>query len=161
PDSIHPETQQPYIWVNSSLLDIIPEDLPRLPEDIEQRIEKALEPFGYISKPTKESDRIESVSSDMNGGDADFDTLHGKLNAAALKSMSKWVPDLNLFRCRRRSGPHASYEAVATWRPSTTGQAPEVRKLNLKISPLGIVDFGDNRGYSPLDLVMAARACGL
>jgi AAA domain len=36
-----------------------------------------------------------------------------------------------------------------------------VRKLNLKISPLGIKDFGDSRGYSPLDLVMVARACSL
>src|SRR5262249_4226273 len=82
-------------------------------------------------------------------------------NAVALKNLPKWVPDLNLFRWRRRRGQHASYEAVATWRPSRTGRVSEERKLNLKISPLGIVDFGDGRGYSPLDLVMAAKECSL
>ena len=29
----------------------------------------------------------------------------------------------------------------------------------MKISGKGIVDFGDGRKYTPIDLVMAARAC--
>src|SRR5262249_5241741 len=162
PDTIHPDTQRPYIWVTGSLLDIAPEqDLPRLPEDIEQRIEKALEPFGYVSETRKEPDQNGIMPNDTNGANTDFDTLHGELNAVALKNLPKWVPELNLFRWRRRRGQHASYEAVATWRPSRTGRVPEERKLNLKISPLGIVDFGDGRGYSPLDLVMAAKECNL
>jgi hypothetical protein len=37
----------------------------------------------------------------------------------------------------------------------------EERRTNLKISSKGIVDFGTGRGYSPLDLVMASRACTL
>ena len=63
-----------------------------------------------------------------------------------------------LYRCRRtRKG----YEAVPTWRPSTTGRELEKRHLNLKIVPEGIRDFGADQGYTPLDLVMAACGCDL
>jgi len=54
---------------------------------------------------------------------------------------------------------HRSYEAVATWRASSEGRALEQRKLNLKISGLGIKDFGTDEGFSPIDLVMRAKAC--
>ena len=50
---------------------------------------------------------------------------------------------------------------MAQWRQSTTGRPLEKRALNLKISSVGIKDFGDSRGYSPLDLVIAARATSL
>jgi hypothetical protein len=51
---------------------------------------------------------------------------------------------------------------VAQWRPSTThGTDLDKRDRNLKICSSGIRDFGDNRGYTPIDLVMAAKACGL
>ena len=57
-------------------------------------------------------------------------------------------------------GRFASYEAVATWRDSTTGRPKEDRKLNLQISGAkGIIDFGTMQGYSPINLVMAARPC--
>jgi hypothetical protein len=52
-----------------------------------------------------------------------------------------------------------NYEAIAIWRDSKNPL--EQRKTNLKISPKGIVDFGTDKGYSPLDLVMAARNCDL
>src|SRR5262245_18676155 len=65
---------------------------------------------------------------------------------------------LNLYSCRRGRG-FQNYEAIAIWRPS---QNPlEERRANLKISSKGIVDFGTGKGYSPLDLVMAARLCTL
>jgi hypothetical protein len=67
------------------------------------------------------------------------------------------VPQLNIYKLRRR-GQTPSYEGVAQWRQSTTGRPLEERALNLKISGVGIKDFGDGRGYSPLDLVVAARA---
>ena len=63
-----------------------------------------------------------------------------------------------LYRCRRTQ---KGYEAVPTWRPSTTGRELEKRHLNLKIVPEGIRDFGADQGYTPLDLVMAACDCDL
>ena len=68
---------------------------------------------------------------------------------------------MDLFKCRRRVGRYANYEAVATWRESTEGRPKEQRDPNLRISSLGIKDFGDGRGYTALDLVMAARGCSL
>ena len=68
------------------------------------------------------------------------------------------MPALGLYRCRRAK---RGFEAVPTWRPSTTGRPPEKRHLNLKIVPEGIRDFGADQGYTPLDLTMAALACDL
>ena len=68
------------------------------------------------------------------------------------------MPALMLYRCRRTQ---KGYEAVPTWRPSTTGRELEKRHLNLKIVPEGIRDFGADQGYTPLDLVMAACDCDL
>lgn len=80
--------------------------------------------------------------------------LNKRLNAAALADLDAWVPELDLYKCQKaRSG----YEAVATWRPSSTGQPDEKRKRNLSIQPNGIQDFGAAQNYSPLDLIMCAR----
>ena len=70
------------------------------------------------------------------------------------------MPALALYRCRPARG---GYEAVPIWRPSTTRptEAPEKRHLNLKIVPKGIRDFGADKGYTPLDLVMVACECDL
>ena len=84
-----------------------------------------------------------------------------KLNQVAIHDLAKWVPQLNIYKLRRRVGRVANYEGVAQWRESSTGRPLEERASNLKISGTGIRDFGDGRGYSSLDLVMAARACGL
>jgi hypothetical protein len=52
----------------------------------------------------------------------------------------------------------AAYKAVATWRPSSSGRPESKRATNLTIRYDGIKDCGDNKGYTPLDLIMAA--CG-
>lgn len=81
-------------------------------------------------------------------------SIYNRLNAAALADLDAWVPELDLYRCQKaRNG----YEAVATWRASTTGRADEKRKRNLSIQPNGIEDFGAATKYSPLDLVMCAK----
>jgi hypothetical protein len=148
PPTIHANTGQPYTWTGSkTLLDCEPKDLPQLPKDIASRISAALKPFGYRPDPPF---RV------IDGGG---DSPHRQLNNLALANLAPWVPALNLCRCRpTRSG----YEAVATWRPSSTGQETSKRKLNLKISSQGICDFGDGpKGYTAIDLVMAADGCDL
>lgn len=51
PPSIHPDTHQPYKWLSEdNLLDIDAKDLPRLPEDIIQQIDRVM---GYDHTPQR------------------------------------------------------------------------------------------------------------
>jgi AAA domain/Bifunctional DNA primase/polymerase, N-terminal len=152
PPTIHPDTGRAYTWTSEFDLYNVPvTELPALPDDYVTLIEAVLRPLGYEPEPEK------PVSG--NGHDADADNPFQELNTLALKNLPLWVPDLQLYGCRRCCGRYASYEAVATWRPSSTGRPVEQRKHNLKIIGRGIKDFGTNQGYSPIDLVMRARGC--
>jgi hypothetical protein len=154
PPTIHPDTGAPYRWSGSeSLEDLQPHELPTLPADIAERITAALLPLGYRPEPPPHEH-----NSGGNSGDGDSDNPHRQLNDEALANLDAWVPALMLYRCRRTQ---KGYEAVPTWRPSTTGRELEKRHLNLKIVPEGIRDFGADQGYTPLNLVMAACDCDL
>jgi hypothetical protein len=155
PPSIHPDTHQEYRWTGTKTLDDIKEanELPFLFTDIFETIEKVLANFGWKPEPERPA---------SNGADhkqADSDTLFRALNEMALGHLAQWVPSLGLFKFRRRVGRYDNYEAVAAWRPSTKGRPLQERSPNLRISSLGIRDFGDGRTYTPIDLVMAAKAC--
>jgi hypothetical protein len=162
PPSIHPDTNESYRWTNGkSLYDTSLSELPLLPRGYRERILA----LGYSPKrsapeatETFDPETGEIIGEVENGF---TDNPCAELNQLALKNLAAWVPDLGLYKCRRRNGRYPSYEAVATWRESTTGKPLEERSLNLKIIGRGIKDFGDDRGYSPLDLVMAARSCSL
>src|SRR5262245_25504877 len=159
PPSIHMDTGEPYRYHNGrSLTDTPKTELPPLPRDFRERILA----LGYLAPGVKDAKPQQQTEEPRHQEAADDEGPFQALNRLALKDLVAWVPALDLYRCHRRPGPHASYEAVATWRPSTTGNPPEKRKLNLKISGKhGIKDFGDGRGYSPIDLAMAARPCSL
>jgi hypothetical protein len=155
PPSIHPGTKRPYAWdTEHTLYGIKPSDLPRLPENYIELIESILRPLGYEPEPGKP---------EGNGhDDAAEDNPFRELNRVAIKNLIKWVPDLGLYGCKRRSGATPSYEAVASWRQSSTpGRTLEQRERNLKISGLGIKDFGNGDTFSSLDLVMRAKNCSL
>lgn len=77
-----------------------------------------------------------------------------ELNDHALGRLASWIPSLNLARMMPFSG---GYKAVASWRPSSTGRPIEKRNRNLSIVSEGIVDFGADQTYTPLDLVIAAK----
>jgi Bifunctional DNA primase/polymerase, N-terminal len=158
PPSIHPVTQKPYEWVGEGfeLLDVEPaRDLTHVPADFEKLLEEALRPFGYKDEPERST-----AGSDKAG--TDDQAPHRQLNDLARANLQRWVPELGLKKHRRKRGPHLAYEAVATWRPSTQGHTLEERAYNLSItSKSGITDFGVDRHYTPLDLVMAARALNL
>src|SRR5262245_11064127 len=145
PPTLHPDTGQPYRWLTPDTLeDVSPHELPVLPPDIAIAITQVLEPFGYQPEPQRES--------------GDSDSPHRRLNDEALARLGDWVPMLGLYKMRRSA---RGYEAVAVWRPSSTGRANQARNRNLKISPAGIRDFGADTGYTALDLVMAALGCDL
>jgi hypothetical protein len=155
PPSIHPDTKEPYRWTNGhSLYDTPLSELPLLPKDYRERIER----LGYTSKKSKPTEEtIDPETGEIKDVAADD---WRALNNAALKNLAAWVPNLNLYKCRRRVGRYPNYEAVANWRESTTGKTLEERTPNLKISSTGIKDFGNDQGYTAIDLVMAARGIG-
>lgn len=149
PPTIHPDTGQPYYWSGDfGLSEIDPADLPELPADAHERIAAALGAVGY----TTDMERA-PIAAKQAIGDDDKSPFR-VLNEFALANLDAWIPALNLTRCRRTG---AGFEAVACWRPSNSGKPIDRRKLNLKISPSGIVDFGDGpKGYTAIDLVVAA-----
>ena len=153
PPSMHPDTGSPYIWLGeSTLLEMSPNALPEGPADIIERIDAALIPFGYAPL---------AAAMAGNGHDRDpraDETEHRRINNEALANLPKWVLKLRLYRCRRRG---RGYDAVATWRASSSGKADKDRNLNLCVHPDGIRDFGNGDKYTPLDLVKAAPDCDL
>src|SRR5262245_3259898 len=118
-------------------------------------IAEALKEFGYEAEP-------EPAERTANGDGRNIDSPYAELNQAALTRLPLWVQELPIHRLRRKQGRYAAYEGVAQWRESTTpGRTLEQRDPNLSIVSSGIKDFGDDRGYTPLDLVMAAKGCDL
>ena len=147
PPTVHPDTKAPYRWTGSrSLNSLKPSELPKLPADIVDRISAALVGFGHINEEPAEP---------VLAGE---ETPHRQLNDAAMANFTAWVPVLPLHRLRAARG---GYEAAPTWRPSSSGLSDDERALNLKIHPRGIKDFGADKGYTPLDLVMVALDCDL
>jgi hypothetical protein len=155
PPSIHADTGLPYKWTNGhSLYDTPIEQLRLLPRDYRERILG----LGFKSgRPKREHSPEQLRTGDQGEPEGPF----AELNQLALQSLDKWVPQLDIYKLHRVGRRYASYEGVAQWRTGTTGKTLEQRSLNLKISSKGIKDFGDNRGYSAIDLVMAARTCEL
>jgi bifunctional DNA primase/polymerase-like protein len=146
PPTIHPDLKAPYRWGNGATpLNTELSAMASLREDWEARVEEILGRRGYQPEPpAAETPHDES-------------SPFQQINALALDNLPEWVPALELYKCHRGRG-YVNYEAVALWRSSTEGNPPEKRKPNLKISTKGIKDFGTGKGYSPLDLIMAARA---
>jgi len=150
PPTLHPDTGRPYVWLTDDTIENThPHDLPELPDDIGDRIAAALEPFGYaptyVARPA---------------GEGYGNSIWREINTLALSRLDDWVPALELAKCKRNA--RGGYVAIPHWRRSNRGRPLMERSPNLKISPDGIKDFHDgDRGYTPIDLVMAAMGCGL
>jgi hypothetical protein len=144
PPSVHPQGPV-YLWLAGP----VPiADLPILTEEALTAVEETFEALGWNRqhepRPTPER---RSVSVD----DANYWT---EIKQAAMADFAAWVPQLGLYKLRpARRG----YEAVATWRESKGNRPLDDRKRNLSIQPEGIKDFGDERTYTPIDLVMQAQ----
>lgn len=148
PPSIHPGTLQPYVWTAGP---VRADALPVFDEDDLAALEETLEQCGWVRGGRSRPDRPVRAASEH-----DPDSIWSETKAAALAHLDKWVPALNLYGCRPARG---GYEAVATWRASSSGRPIPERKLNLSIQRDGIKDFGTNETYSAIDLVMAAQDC--
>jgi hypothetical protein len=132
PPSLHPDTNKPYTWITPlGLEDVTPEHLPLLPEDIAERIEEALTPFGYHRPAPKREYDYDSCDEAHDAAMADFD---------------RWVPHLGIPYFR---APNGKYRAVATWRGGDN--------YNVSFDSRGIRDFAAEVGHSPHDVVALAR----
>lgn len=136
-----------YRWLSGP---VAAADLPEFTAEDLERLEDTLRHLGW----DPEAVRVRKAPP----VDVEEDEYFTETKARALASLDAWVPGLDLYGCRpARSG----YEAVATWRPSSTGRPLVQRKRNLSIQPNGIQDFGTGQGYSAIDLVMHARTCDM
>jgi hypothetical protein len=155
PPSVHPEGPT-YIWTAGP---VSAADLPLFGEDELERLEDTLRHLGWDpdaqrkspSNPEGVRRNVAFTPSEEIGGD-----MWSEAKAKALSNLDAWVPELQLYNARQARG---GYEAVATWRESSTGQALANRKRNLSIQVNGIKDFGTNETYSAIDLVMVAQGC--
>lgn len=144
PPSIHP-TGVAYQWLTDQTLETVrPEDLPALMPDQIDRLVDTLDALADASPAPRSSSH----------GSHD-ETHWNALNRAALDRLDDWVPLLNLPKLARK---HDRWEAVAAWRPSSTGRPLMQRKANLSIHRDGIKDFGTDQTYSALDLLMASQS---
>jgi hypothetical protein len=149
PPTVHPDTGLAYVWCGEAALDEVdPQHLPEFTAEDLARLKDALRPFGYRDSPPPKK---------MNGASIDYDDSHpySIMNGRALSNLDAWVPKLRLQGCKRNG---SGYRAIADWRPSNSGKPPEKRNLNLSFSPQGIRDFGADKGYSPIDLLVACNA---
>jgi hypothetical protein len=142
PPTIHPETGKPYEYLSRfSFPDATLQSLPMLPDGWFDTMD-ALFPDSARLRAEREHER--SVTNP--------DSVYGQLNRKALENLDLWVPTIVQGATKQGN----TYRAPAYLVRSGSGGDP----TSLKLSPEGICDFGDeNRGYTPLDLVMAAYGC--
>lgn len=159
PPTIHPETGKPYAWITPDTLEST--DISELPEfsgDDFDAVDKALKAIGLTRKAPRRvsGNEYERPSATTH----DLEKPFGRsLNDRAMEpsAMDQWWPSLDLPKSKQRG--LGAWEAVPWWRASGSGRALHDRNPNLKASPGGIVDFGADRSYTPIDVVMAARDC--
>jgi hypothetical protein len=147
PPSIHPDTDQPYTYISRGTLeDTNIADLVELNEDDLERFYDTLDHLGAT-----EAKAVDHAPINLAGEK----TPHRALNDLAYANLEKWVPKLGLHNLKAKPG--GGYSAVAAWRPSGTGRPLRERANNLSIDPKGSYDFGKSKGYTAINLVMAAR----
>jgi hypothetical protein len=148
PPSGHPSGCS-YIWISESSLAEINsiEELPALPADFMDQVERVLAPYQTVEDKKYQAKKIAPQE-----GTKEIDTelsisagYYKDLNRLALNDLQAWVPRLIPTAIVHNVG----YRCIATWR--------KAENHNVGIHPDGIRDHGGNYGMTPLDLVMYAR----
>lgn len=158
PPTIHPETQRPYEWLGAALTNTDIRELDEFGQADLARLEAAFAAIGLTRQAPRRAN-LKDYDRPEPGG-ADLEKPFGRsLNDRALRpsAMDRWWPALDMPKTRQRGV--GAWEAVAFWRSSGSGRAVQDRNPNLRSVPNGIVDFGSDRAYTPIDVVMAARDC--
>ncbi len=159
PPTLHKDTGEPYRWITPATLCNTPLDtLPTFTSTHVAAMEAILRAHGWEApgraQAYSEAFPTPATPARATAGDSDAAALFRGVNDLALANLAAWVPKLGLQRCYRAGG---GFKAVAEWRASGSGRPLHARAPNLSFTPQGIRDFGDGRGYSPIDVVMAAH----
>jgi hypothetical protein len=120
-------------------------------------LEEMLASLGWVPKAlrkTTSATRLAMGNPIAEQHQSDTDDIWSETKIAALANLEAWVHDLDVYDLRPARG---GYEAVATWRASSTGQPIAARKRNLSIQANGVKDFGVGWTGSAIDLVMEAQ----
>ena len=159
PPTVHPDTDKPYQWLtDETLTDTSIDELPELTGDHVKRLDSELGKLGL----TRKAPRRARITDYERPGVSDHDlevSVWRSLNNRALEpsAIDQWWPALDMPKTRQRGV--GAWEAVPFWRPSGSGRPIGDRNPNLRAVPSGIVDFGADRSYTPINVVMAARDC--
>lgn len=159
PPTIHPGTGRPYQWITPDTLEDV--EIDDLPEFTGADLEALDRELGTVGLTRQAPRRVQHGDYERPAAtDHDLEKPFGRsLNDRAMEpaAIDQWWPALQMPKTRQRG--HGAWEAVAWWRASGSGRMPADRNPNLKAVPGGIVDFGADRSYTPIDVVMAARDC--
>ena len=159
PPTIHPTTNKPYHWLSDDTLENT--NISELPELTGEDISKLDEEFAKLGLSRKAPRRAKTNDYERaRVTDHDLEKPLGRsVNDRALEpdAIDEWWPKLDMPKTRQRG--RGSWEAVPFWRVSSSGRLISERNPNLKIVPNGIVDFGADRSYTPIDVIISARDC--
>jgi len=148
PPTIHP-TGLHYTWITEDTLDSILSvaELPTLPDDFLQQVEKVLAPY-QTDNDKKHQKRTVAPKEDDGHINTDLSIqaeYFRDLNSAALARLDDWVPKI----IPTAKADHDGFRCVATWR--------NCKNPNVGIHPHGIRDWGGGYGMTAVDLVMYAN----
>ena len=147
PPTIHPAGCT-YVWITLDTLDSIQGalDLPVLPNDFLEQVEKVLAPFQTPDDTKYQRKKLAPIEDEkpISTGSVQQEYFR-ELNQEAMAHLDLWVPKIIPTARRDKDG----WRCIATWR--------RVTAHNVGINPKGIRDFGGDYGMTPLDLVMYAN----
>jgi hypothetical protein len=139
---IHPETGEPYRWLDQSPLDVPLSELPPIDEPTVREIiaeaEKLLRDAGAVDIRLRE----EKPRRERRSKGSDF---FARTNDWALRESDRWVPQI--FPQARRQGNGA-------WRIPATLRGLPASKQDISIYQSGIRDFHEDRAMSAIDFVL-------
>jgi RecA-family ATPase len=138
---IHPETHQPYRWLDQSPADSPLEVLPIVSQGDARALVDLAEQF-LRAAGAKEKEKPEPTHPIPNGRPGNF---FAQINAAALADIPAWA---------RLLFPHARFEpGTGAWRVSSKDLGRSLEE-DISIHPDGIRDFGEEAPLSAIDLAI-------